>query len=275
MTSLFYEDNLPKLPSNGWTCVACGQPVAAFTITDALVDLRPTATQYDCWAACSNPMCQHTWGDGYWMNPPNFVNENTPAGPDLDSMFKGEYGEDRWVWTHVPDMRGIRQGTYLDLGCAHPIYNSNTAFLRELTKQGFSEWKGVGVDANPAWGKDWTTPFECCVVSNYPTVGFKVNQENFGISRVDDTAPQVSCRTVNSILEQHGIEKIDFLSIDLEGHEYEALLSLDLNKYRPSVVISEYNTMGLPMDFRVRLHLLKNGYNLAHSTGSNDVFRRL
>jgi len=49
----------------------------------------------------------------------------------------------------------------------------------------------------------------------------------------------VPARTLNSILEESGIESIDLFSLDVEGYELEVLKGFDINRYRPKYVIIE------------------------------------
>jgi hypothetical protein len=49
----------------------------------------------------------------------------------------------------------------------------------------------------------------------------------------------VTARTLNSILRQLDITKIDLLSLDVEGYELEALGGFDLQFYHPTYVIVE------------------------------------
>jgi len=46
-------------------------------------------------------------------------------------------------------------------------------------------------------------------------------------------------RTLSSILQRHGVTKIDFLSLDVEGYELEALRGLDFNKWKPAYILVE------------------------------------
>ena len=39
--------------------------------------------------------------------------------------------------------------------------------------------------------------------------------------------------------------QIDFITIDIEGHEYNALKKFDFQKYNPSIVVIEYNDPSL------------------------------
>lgn len=50
---------------------------------------------------------------------------------------------------------------------------------------------------------------------------------------------KVKCFTLNSILNRLDIEKIDLLSLDVEGYELEVLQGLNLKKYKPNYIIIE------------------------------------
>ena len=47
-------------------------------------------------------------------------------------------------------------------------------------------------------------------------------------------------RTLNSIFDELKIKNIDFVSLDIEGYEVQALLGLDFTKYKPSIFVIEY-----------------------------------
>jgi FkbM family methyltransferase len=49
----------------------------------------------------------------------------------------------------------------------------------------------------------------------------------------------VPARTLSSLLEEHRIERVDFLSLDLEGYEANALRGLDLERHRPALILVE------------------------------------
>lgn len=44
---------------------------------------------------------------------------------------------------------------------------------------------------------------------------------------------------INEILDTHFSTGLDYLSIDIEGGEYEVLCAMNLDKYRPPVMIVE------------------------------------
>lgn len=54
---------------------------------------------------------------------------------------------------------------------------------------------------------------------------------------------QVLCLTLNEILK--GIDqKINFISLDVEGHKFDVLNGFDLAKYRPRVIVIEQSEFG-------------------------------
>ncbi|MEA5593750.1 FkbM family methyltransferase [Rivularia sp. UHCC 0363] len=50
---------------------------------------------------------------------------------------------------------------------------------------------------------------------------------------------KVPARTLTSILDEANVSKIDFLSLDVEGFELNALQGLDFDKYRPEYMLIE------------------------------------
>ena len=83
-------------------------------------------------------------------------------------------------------------------------------------------------------------------------------------------------RTSNSILTEYKTpEKFDFLSIDVEGHDFEVLSSINLLKYRPKLVVVEMR--GLPENLKsnpIYHHLEKHDYKLIAYYPQNGFFMR-
>ena len=78
---------------------------------------------------------------------------------------------------------------------------------------------------------------------------------------------KVKTTTLNQILEENKISKIDFITIDTEGHEYEVLEGFNLNKYSPKVLIIEDNS--LIINKKIDKYMSNNGYSLFNRTGKN------
>lgn len=55
------------------TCTACGGEVASYLCNDALIAVRPDGADWDWWMSCTNPECEHHYGEGYDQFEPEWV----------------------------------------------------------------------------------------------------------------------------------------------------------------------------------------------------------
>lgn len=68
--------------------------------------------------------------------------------------------------------------------------------------------------------------------------------------------------TLDALLAKHGIERIHILQIDVEGHDWQVLRTLDLNRARPSIIQFESGHLSnADCDSSVR-HLTRHGYEI-------------
>lgn len=74
--------------------------------------------------------------------------------------------------------------------------------------------------------------------------------------------------TLDSILEESKVERIDFLSIDVEGTELDVLKGLNLERYRPRLILLEDKLVYL----NKHLWLKRKGYRLVKRTGLNNWY---
>jgi FkbM family methyltransferase len=83
---------------------------------------------------------------------------------------------------------------------------------------------------------------------------------------------QVETRKLNDILLKDAkVDKIDFLSIDVEGYELDVLRGLDMNKFRPDAILLEnYLHDSSYHDF-----MSEKGYALVHVIEYNYMYGRL
>jgi len=154
-------------------------------------------------------------------------------------------------------------GFYVDVGAHHPSRYSNTFYFY---KQG---WRGINIDATPGS----MLPFrrirprdinlEMAVSAQKQTLKF----HQFKDPALNSANPQTAQRrreildeqetphntvsvpadTLAAIFEQHlpNDQHIDFLSIDIEGSDLEALQSNNWSKYRPDYILVE--VLGQPL----------------------------
>lgn len=77
--------------------------------------------------------------------------------------------------------------------------------------------------------------------------------------------------TLNDALNKANIESLDFVSIDIEGGEHDALMGLDLEKYNPSVLLIENKEN----QFIIREFMKRRGYSFHHRIVKDDIFTNL
>ena len=80
---------------------------------------------------------------------------------------------------------------------------------------------------------------------------------------------EVLCLTLNEILKDID-QKIDFISLDVEGHEFDVLNGFDLTKYRPRVIVIEQSEFdnNSPASTLLQQH----GYSQKFHLGSNSFY---
>jgi len=172
-----------------------------------------------------------------------------------------EFSEDLWI---VQNVKLPEKGYYVDLGCAWPVQFSNTAFLRNRG------WRGLCVDGNPIYAQHWkgVEEFTCCLLGDGNPVLFDPNGVP-ELSRVGSGIITPTIRLCDLVANQ---TRIDFLSVDLEGHEFEALRHFDFQKFRPQVIVAEYSTHGIGEDFRVRDMIVELGYQVRFQSKANLIY---
>ena len=170
--------------------------------------------------------------------------------------FEKQYGPDHFSrnfeeWFIRDFFRDRRDGVFVDVGANHYKNENNTYFLE--TTLG---WSGVAIDAQEEFGPDYVahrprTRFAALFVSDQGggTIPFFVPRDNtliasssreFTVSQGNPgVARQVPTATLNAVLDQAGIQKIDFLSMDIELAEPKALQGFDIDRFRPELVCVE------------------------------------
>ena len=140
------------------------------------------------------------------------------------------------------------KGVYIDIGCHQPILNNNTY---RLYKRG---WTGINVDLdyntidmfNFFRKKDLNIQAGVSNTVEEKKLYFFHNRsaintlsESAGLKAKEVRTIQTT--TLNKIIENSRFKdmEIDYISIDVEGHELSVLEGLNFKKYRPKLVILE------------------------------------
>lgn len=85
---------------------------------------------------------------------------------------------------------------------------------------------------------------------------------------------QVPFTTLDAILQRDPPSSVDFVILDVEGMEADVLLGLNLQKWRPSVIMVERNDVDSAGSYAASRVLNSEGYVLARMSSGNDIFVR-
>jgi FkbM family methyltransferase len=178
-------------------------------------------------------------------------------------------------------------GFYVDVGCNHPQAFSNTF---ELYKRG---WMGVNIDANQHLIKKHQrlrkrdlsicaavsdqeqevvfTDFEDSLVSSLSAEHIS----EWGKVRKIKEKRIVNTVSLSRILDGCNAPKdFDLLCIDVEGHDFEVLSSLNLSIYRPKLIVIEMHSFDLldPSSSKIYEYLRVNDYKMMGYVVMNGYF---
>ena len=138
-----------------------------------------------------------------------------------------------------------KDGFYIDVGCYHPIRASLTHLLY---KKG---WKGVNIDIS----EDTINLFKIArpndkninigiadkVGEDFYYQSSHINQANSFKYYDDVKKVKIKITTLDNIIKNLEIKKIDFLNIDVEYTDFKVLQGLNLNSVRPTLIAIEDN----------------------------------
>ena len=145
------------------------------------------------------------------------------------------------------------KGIYIDIGCQHPIKNSNTYLLY---KKG---WEGINVDLDNdnidlfKISRSNDDNFNKALSNDIKEVDLYFYHKKSPINTIDKKTSEFQKANVSSIkkIKTDTLNNIilntkykdctfDLLSIDVEGHELEVLKGFDITKFSPKVIVVEY-----------------------------------
>lgn len=202
-----------------------------------------------------------------------------------DRTYYSQFGEDE-ILSEL--FGGKRQGVCVEVGANDGVTDSVTYHFEQLG------WRCILVEPNPDLcklirGNRNATLYECAASDQ---TGFATLHIAEGASRAhgvsticgDEEAQRrikgygftsrpvkVGKRRLDDLLGESNIENgIDFMSIDVEGHEYEVLQGFTLKRWKPKILVIEDNSNR--SDPRVRSYLASHDYLPFKRTGVNDWF---
>ena len=159
-----------------------------------------------------------------------------------------QLGQDNFVYDILECKRN---GIFVDIGASEPITYSNTYGLEKCLN-----WTGILVENN----KNMIEMLKNQRTSIVYDRGFEYqdNQSN-----------------INDIIEKVNSSHIDYISIDIDGGEYEVVKTIDYNRFTFSIIDLEhdiYRNNQLNKRNKIKDHLLSVGYDYFYSVGVDDIF---
>lgn len=204
--------------------------------------------------------------------------------------------EDYHLWLALG---GDRPGFYIDVGGGHPVADNVSLFFYERG------WRGIVVEPQARLAALYPSvrPRDIihqglvgrsvgeCELHVFPRLhgltttvaahaeGSQVHGDNFETVTMPMT-------TLGALCDQHGVTKIDFLKIDVEGAEADVIAGNDWTRFRPRIVVAEaidpatakpahaaWESLLLDAGYRFRLDDTLNRFYVAEECP--EVFERL
>lgn len=187
----------------------------------------------------------------------------------------------------------LDKGFFVDVGAHHPFRFSNTYLFY---KRG---WRGINIDATPG-GMDMFRMYrsgdkniELAISNSNKKINYYIFDEpalngfsekisierdkntKYKIKNITKLTPQKLSFVLDKYLPKG--KQIDFMSIDVEGFEYQVLLSNNWKKYIPRyliVEILENEIQDLPKN-KICKFLKDRNYIIIAVTGRSVIFKRL
>jgi len=187
-------------------------------------------------------------------------------------------------------------GFYLDVGSQHPISNNNTYLL---FKRG---WCGINIDLdkknidlfNTARPNDIN--LNLAISSDVAEKKLYFYHDKSPINTLDKVVSDFQTATIKEIktiktttlditLQSLKLNnKIDYMNLDIEGHEMEIFKAFDLSLYKPSVISVEFLDLNMKyLEFKnndlqrivnsdLYKHLLNNNYHFVNWLHGDLIF---
>ena len=166
-------------------------------------------------------------------------------GPD-----KYSFGLEEWILREL--LYDQREGVFLDVGSADARELNNTYYLESALG-----WSGIAVDAQADYAAGYAryrprTRFRSFLITDRSDalLPFYLTPQKATSSANPDWAHgtaegggirtiSVPSITLDDLLTRENVSHLNLMSMDIEGHEPQALAGFSINRFRPKVVVIE------------------------------------
>lgn len=197
--------------------------------------------------------------------------------------YYAQFGEDKIL----NEIFQKKMGVCVEVGGFDGVTGSNTYFFEKLG------WRCLVVEPMPEFcekirsvracevaeiaASDKAGEVEFYVASGVETLS-TIQKDDVHFARIKSLSNEeirkitVSTARLDDILIERGMIDIDFLTIDVEGHEISVLAGMSFNKILPRIVIIEDNSFG--GENQVKKFMESVSYVRFRRTGCNDWYAR-
>lgn len=187
------------------------------------------------------------------------------------------------------------KGKFVDIGSFHPTRHNNTY---SMYKRG---WHGINIDLNPLTielfnfirKKDININAAISDNEEYKELYFidELNTQNtleanhvsflkkhHNLKEEEITRKVIKTKRIDNILDKYHFHNIDFMNIDVEGHELKILNSIDFLKYKIKFICIEminHNNKAKLVNKKINEILHLNGYSLEKKIDFNYIFKKI
>lgn len=204
-------------------------------------------------------------------------------------MFNSQDGQDKYLEMNI--FNGYKNGVFMDVGAHDGISINNTLYFEK-----YNNWTGFNIEANKTVHDKLITNRPMCVNLNYAICnndgtaeficnsgytemlsGLKNNYDSRHQQRLNRENKQqggqtkivvVNTKKIETICDEYNIKHINYLSIDVEGAEFDVIKSINFDNVFIDVIGFEnnYNDVSGP----IIEYLESKNYKIVHK--SLDIF---
>lgn len=203
-------------------------------------------------------------------------------------MFSSQFKQDEILETNV--FKGYKNGFFMDIGAHDGITINNTLYFEK-----YNNWRGINVEPlKHVYDNLVLNRPNCininCAISNYDGVadficntgytemlsGLKNNYDSRHLNRLQNEINsfggttdiiKVSTNKIETICDEYNVKHINYLSVDVEGAEFEVIKSINFDKVFIDIIGFEnnYNDSSIP----IVNYLIEKNYTILHN--STDI----
>jgi len=199
--------------------------------------------------------------------------------------FYSSHKQDKFLEDYV--FKGFKNGVFVDVGAHDGRSINNTLYFEET-----NQWTGINVEPIPEVFKRLvenrpnTINLNCAICNSDGTADFILNKgytemisglkETFDPRHMNRVKHEISghggttqlvivnTKRLETIFDEHNIKHVNYLSIDVEGAEFEVIKSINFDKVFIDVIGFEnnYRDTSIP----IIKYLTYNGYKIIHTS---------